>query len=358
MMEKVQVLLLSIIQLLYWSHTVASSSSGFFYQDIMNSSANRDIHLSGVRLRVQAQPCSVFTVRGANATLPCHFWHEPPLTSPRSVRVKWSWVPVSGGRELDVLVVSGRQRRSFGDFRDRVHLQRELPGDVSLVITDVGMNDGGRYRCQVIDGLEDESVAVELGLRGVVFPYQPHCGRYHLTFVEAQQACEDQDAVIATSDQLYAAWQEGLNCCNAGWLADGTVQYPITKPRHQCGGTGVAPGVRSYGARHRQRQRFDVFCFTSPLRGRVYFLQPPLSFSRAGQACAEDGAQIAKVGQLFAAWRFQDLDRCEAGWLADGSLRYPIAHPRPHCGPREPGVRSFGFPPAHHEHGVYCFGSR
>lgn len=91
--------------------------------------------------------------------------------------------------------------------------------------------------------------------------------------------------------------------------------------------------------------------------GKVYYLQHPqkLNLTEAQQACLNDGAQIAKVGQLYAAWKFMGLDRCDAGWLADGSLRYPITNPRRNCGPLEPGVRSFGFAPPHHKHGVYCY---
>lgn len=94
--------------------------------------------------------------------------------------------------------------------------------------------------------------------------------------------------------------------------------------------------------------------------GQVYFLQHPqkLNFTMAVNACVEDGAQIAKVGQLFAAWKFLELDQCDAGWLADGSLRYSINNPRANCGPQKSGVRSFGFPLPHHKYGVYCYKSR
>lgn len=50
--------------------------------------------------------------------------------------------------------------------------------------------------------------------------------------------------------------------------------------------------------------------------GQVYYLEHPekLTLTEAREACREDGAQIAKVGQLFAAWKFRGLDRCDAGW--------------------------------------------
>lgn len=102
---------------------------------------------------------------------------------------------------------------------------------------------------------------------GVVFPYQPPRGQYRLNFHEAERACREQGALIATFSQLFQAWSEGLDWCNAGWLADGTVHYPIRLPRKPCGGLHLAPGIRSYGPRHRHLHHFDVFCFSSALRG-------------------------------------------------------------------------------------------
>lgn len=106
----------------------------------------------------------------------------------------------------------------------------------------------------------------------MVFPYQTRKGRYQLNFHEAQQACLEQDAVVATFEQLFRAWEEGLDWCNAGWLQDASVQYPIAMPRQPCGGLGLAPGVRSYGQRHHRLHRYDVFCFAAALKGE---LEPP-----------------------------------------------------------------------------------
>lgn len=66
---------------------------------------------------------------------------------------------------------------------------------------------------------------------------------------------------------------------------------------------------------------------------------------------------VAKVGHLYAAWKFSGLDRCDGGWLADGSVRFPITTPRPRCGGLpDPGVRSFGFPrPQRAAYGTYCY---
>lgn len=94
-----------------------------------------------------------------------------------------------------------------------------------------------------------------------------------------------------------------------------------------------------------------------PISGSVSFLNYPmkLNFTEAVQACASHGSQIAKVGQIYIAWKLMGLDRCDAGWLADGSVRYPITKPRSNCGPPDPGVRSFGFPPMYFRFGVYCY---
>ncbi|KAM5178707.1 hyaluronan and proteoglycan link protein 3 isoform 1-T1 [Callospermophilus lateralis] len=339
--------------------------NGFYYSNSPNGRNPGNGYgeglFNGVKLVVETPEETLFTHRGATVTLPCHYHYEPALASPRPVRIKWWKLSENGAPEQDVLVAIGKRHRSFGDYQGRAHLRQDKEREVSLELWDLRLEDYGRYRCEVIDGLEDESGLVELELRGVVFPYQPPQGRYQLNFHEAQQACEEQDAAVASFEQLFRAWEEGLDWCNAGWLQDATVQYPITLPREPCGGLGLAPGVRSYGPRHHRLHRYDVFCFAAALKGRVYYLEYPekLTLKEAREACQEDGAQIAKVGQLFAAWKFRGLDRCDAGWLADGSARYPVAQPRPNCGPPEPGVRSFGFPdPQSRLDGVYCYRPR
>uniref|UniRef100_A0A3P9MR37 Hyaluronan and proteoglycan link protein 3 n=1 Tax=Oryzias latipes TaxID=8090 RepID=A0A3P9MR37_ORYLA len=342
-------------------------NNGFHYQDISNRNGNGEIYFNGIRLLVESPQSSVSGTRGSSVTLPCKYRYEPELTAPRRTRVKWTWLPANAittavssdafTTETEVMVAMGNRHRSYGGFRGRVRLRRSAPGDMSLVINELQLNDTGRYRCEVIDGLEDESVTVELELKGVVFPYYSKKGRYHFNFFAAHQACQDQEATLATVEQLFSAWEEGLDWCNAGWLADGTVQYPITVARHSCGGEDLAPGLRSYGQRHRSLNLYDAFCFSASTKGNVYFLkdQKKLNFTQAVQACVRDGSQIAKVGHLYAAWKLAGFDCCDAGWLADGSVRYPITKARLNCGPPQPGVRSFGFPPLHREFGVYCY---
>lgn len=75
--------------------------------------------------------------------------------------------------------------------------------------------------------------------------------------------------MVASFEQLYGEWRSGLDWCNAGWLNDGTVQYPITKPREPCGGARATAGLRNYGQRDKSNSRYDVFCFTAGLKGKL-----------------------------------------------------------------------------------------
>lgn len=123
-----------------------------------------------------------------------------------------------------------------------------------------------------------------------MFPYYSKKGRYHFNFFAAHQACQDQEATLATVEQLFSAWEDGLDWCNAGWLSDGTAQYPITVPRHGCGGEDLAPGLRSYGRRHRLLNLYDAFCFSASTKGEcehvtVVLLTPSLTVLFRSREC-------------------------------------------------------------------------
>ncbi|XP_030647300.1 hyaluronan and proteoglycan link protein 1a [Chanos chanos] len=299
----------------------------------------------------------VFANRGDNVTLPCRLYRtSSPSFGGTGRRVKWTKLS-DDDTETDVLVSMGFYKKSYGNYQNRVYLQEADDNDASLVITNVNIDDYGRYRCVVIHGMDDNTVDVELQLQGVVFPYFPRLGRYNFNFHDGERACLEQDAEIASFEQLYEAWRDGLDWCNAGWLSDGTVQYPINTPREPCGGKTGA-GVRNYGPRDKTTSLYDVFCFTPGFRGRFYYLIQPerLNFDEAVQACEDDGAEIAKVAHMYAAWKLQGYDRCDAGWLADGSVRYPISQPRRNCSPTEKAVRFVGFPNKKQKlYGVYCY---
>lgn len=86
------------------------------------------------------------------------------------------------------------------------------------------------------------------------------------TFSEAEASCANRGARLATTGQLYLAWQGGMDVCNAGWLGDRSVRYPINIRRPQCGGGLV--GVRTVYLHTNQtgyplpESRYDAFCYT------------------------------------------------------------------------------------------------
>lgn len=185
--------------------------------------------------------------RGATATLPCVLGAPPP-----SYKVRWSKVEPGELRETLILITNGLHARGYGPLGGRARMRRGHRLDASLVIAGVRLEDDGRYRCELVNGIEDESVALTLRLEGeafglpppsplrglghpgsvsrasppparprgrsaasagpaqaarlrlgVVFPYQPSRGRYQFNYYEAKQACEEQDGRLATSAQLY-----------------------------------------------------------------------------------------------------------------------------------------------------------
>lgn len=109
-------------------------------------------------------------------------------------------------------------------------------------------------------------------------------GRF--TWQGARRHCRSQGASLATTGQLYLAWREGLDQCDPGWLADGSVRYPIRLPRRKCG--GEASGVRTlYQFPNRTgfppaASKFDTYCYKGKgdrprCRHRVPPARPPTS---------------------------------------------------------------------------------
>ncbi|KTF89717.1 hypothetical protein cypCar_00026640 [Cyprinus carpio] len=107
------------------------------------------------------------------------------------------------------------------------------------------------------------------------------------------------------------------------------------------------------GSSSSQQNLIDVPC-TAWRRQISTFLQckGPFSFAEAEHVCRRHGASLAKVGQIYSSWKFQQLDHCDGGWLQDISVRFPIIHPRERCGGiAEPGVPSKSLRPI----GAYCY---
>ncbi|XP_036872716.2 brevican core protein isoform X1 [Manis javanica] len=309
-------------------------------------------------------------VLGGTLTIPCHVHYLRPLPGRRAVlgspRVKWTFL--SGGREAEVLVARGLRVKVSEAYRFRVALPAYPASltNVSLALSELRPNDSGIYRCEVQHGIDDSSDAVEVKVKGVVFLYREGSARYAFSFSGAQEACARIGARIATPEQLYAAYLGGYEQCDAGWLSDQTVRYPIQTPREACyGDMDGFPGVRNYGVVDPD-DLYDVYCYAEDLNGdwgELFLGAPPdkLTLEEARAYCRERGAEIATTGQLYAAWD-GGLDRCSPGWLADGSVRYPIVTPSRRCGGGLPGVKTLflfpnqtGFPNRHSRFNVYCF---
>ncbi|XP_073411230.1 neurocan core protein isoform X1 [Dendrobates tinctorius] len=305
-----------------------------------------------------------------SVTLPCLFSLHPNQSIQAnsvvsdSPRIKWSKIqPGPGKKEIAVLVARENVVKISQGYEGRV----SLPGyarnrdNATLVLSNARASDSGLYRCEIVLGIEDEQDTVPLEVNGLVFHYRAASNRYALTFPDAVRSCEENSGVIASPEQLQAAFEDGLDNCDAGWLSDRTVRYPIKTPRPGCyGDRNNVPGVRTYGEREPQ-ETYDVYCYTKSPLGDVYYVPERSSLEHARNLCSLDGGSLATVGQLYAAWR-NGLDQCDPGWLADSSVRYPIRNPRKNCGGEEPGVRTLyqyvnrtGFPPPQRKFGVYCF---
>lgn len=100
--------------------------------------------------------------RGGNVTLPCIL-----RTKPSHYKVKWTKLePERAGPENIIMISNAHALKPYGHLGPRASLRNAHAMDASLQLSQLELEDGGTYRCELVNGIEDESVAVILRIEG------------------------------------------------------------------------------------------------------------------------------------------------------------------------------------------------
>lgn len=100
--------------------------------------------------------------RGDNVTLPCLLRNKP-----KHYKVKWTKLePEPAGIQNIVMILNAHAYKPYGHLGQRAYPRNAHAMDVSLQLSHLQLDDGGGYRCELINGIEDENVVITLRIEG------------------------------------------------------------------------------------------------------------------------------------------------------------------------------------------------
>lgn len=100
--------------------------------------------------------------RGDNVTLPCIVRTKPSL-----YKIKWTKLePEHDGHENVIMISNAKAFKPYGLLGQRASLRGAHAMDASLQLSRLKLEDGGRYRCELINGIEDENIIITLRIEG------------------------------------------------------------------------------------------------------------------------------------------------------------------------------------------------
>ncbi|KAB0366198.1 hypothetical protein FD754_010354 [Muntiacus muntjak] len=135
------------------------------------------VHLKLSRLFNMEKSPPVKGSLSGKVNLPCHFSTMPTLppsynTTSEFLRIKWSKIELDKTgkdlKETTVLVAQNGNIKIGQDYKGRVSVPThpEDVGDASLTMVKLLASDAGRYRCDVMYGIEDTQDTVSLTVEG------------------------------------------------------------------------------------------------------------------------------------------------------------------------------------------------
>lgn len=88
-------------------------------------------------------------------------------TRPSHYKVKWTKLePEYVGQENIIMISNAHAFKLYGHLGPRASLRKAHTMDASLQLSSLELEDGGTYRCELVNGIEDESVAITLRIEG------------------------------------------------------------------------------------------------------------------------------------------------------------------------------------------------